>query len=119
VTLNPPKLSNCGNLTHLAFLFPKCPHHIFLKRKKIQTGWPATTYNHPSIYLYIFLAFSYFLGFFFFLFFKKKCDGGILGIIRPNGLNCHNLKLWGGVKCHFLNFGGKSENRWILQGGKM
>jgi hypothetical protein len=52
------------------------------------------------------------------LFFKKKCDGGILGIIRPNGLNCHNLKLWG-VKCHFLNFGGKSENRWILQGGKM
>jgi hypothetical protein len=27
---------------------------------------------------------------------QKKCDGGILGIIRPNGLNCHNLKLWGG-----------------------
>jgi hypothetical protein len=23
-----------------------------------------------------------------------------------------------GVKCHFLNFGGKSENRWILQGVK-
>jgi hypothetical protein len=76
-------------------------------------GW----FGHPSIYLYIyFLAFSYFLG--FLLFFKKKCDGGILGIIRPNRLNCHNLKLWG-VKCHFLNFGGKSGNRWILQGGKM
>jgi hypothetical protein len=55
-------------------------------------GW----FGHPSIYLYIyFLAFSYFLGIFF-LFFKKKCDGGILGIIRPNVLNCHNLKLWGG-----------------------
>jgi hypothetical protein len=81
-------------------------------------GW----FGHPSIYLYIFfLAFSYFLGFFFFffLFFKKKCDGAILGIIRSNGLNCHNLKLWGGVKCHFLNFGCKSGNRWILQEGKM
>jgi hypothetical protein len=51
---------------------------------------------------------------------KKKCDEGILGIKRPNGLNCHNLKvLGGGVKCHFLNFGGKSENEWILQGSKM
>jgi hypothetical protein len=24
-----------------------------------------------------------------------------------------------GVKCHFLNFGSKSENMWILQEGKM
>jgi Na+/H+ antiporter NhaC len=40
-----------------------------------------------------------------------------LGIKRPNKLNCHNLKVWG-VKCHILNFGGKSENRWILQGVK-
>jgi hypothetical protein len=30
----PPKLSNYGNLTHLTYLFPKCPHHIFLKKKK-------------------------------------------------------------------------------------
>jgi hypothetical protein len=37
VTLNPLKLSNCHNLTHLAFLFSKCPHQIFfLKKKKIQ-----------------------------------------------------------------------------------
>jgi hypothetical protein len=98
VTLNPPKLSNYGNLTNLAFLFPKCPHHIFLKKKKN----PNEVASHrlwgglaTPAYIYIFfLAFSYFLG--FFLFFKKKCDGGILGIIRPNGLNCHNLKLWGG-----------------------
>jgi hypothetical protein len=64
-------------------------------------GW----FGHPA-YIYI-----YFFGFFlffriFFLFFKKKYDGGILGIIRPNRLNCHNLKHWE-VKCHFLNFGGK------------
>jgi hypothetical protein len=69
--------------------------------------WPP-----KHIFIYIFLAFSYFLGFFFFFFFflRKKSDGGILGIIKPNGLNCHNLKLWG-IKCHFLNFGGKSGNR--------
>jgi hypothetical protein len=57
----------------------------------------------------------------FFFFLKKKCDEGILGIKRSNGLNFHDLKVWGGgggVKCHFLNFGGKSENWWILQGGK-
>jgi hypothetical protein len=34
---------------------------------------------------------------------------GILGINRLNELNYHNLKVWG-VKCHILNFGGKSEN---------
>jgi hypothetical protein len=65
-------------------------------------GW----FGHPSIYLYIFLVF--FFGIFFFKE-KKKCWGHF-GINRPNGLNCHNLKVWGGVKCHILNFGGKSEN---------
>jgi hypothetical protein len=60
-------------------------------------GWP----NHPRpngvaghhlwggsatpAYIYIFF------GFFFFFF---KCDRGILGIKRPNGLNCHNLKVF-------------------------
>jgi hypothetical protein len=67
------------------------------------------------IYIYIFGFFLFFRIFFCFL--RKKCDGGILGIIRLNGLNCHNLKLWG-FKCHFLNFGGKNENRWILRGVK-
>jgi hypothetical protein len=60
--------------------------------------------------------------FFFLDFFFKKIVGGILGINRPNGLNCHNLKVFlgggGEVKCHILNFGGKSENGWILQGVK-
>jgi hypothetical protein len=79
VTLNPPKLSNCGNLTHLTFLFPKCPHHIFLKKKKKSKrgGWPPPMgwFGHPSIYLYIyFLAFSYFLGFFF-CFLRKNVMG--------------------------------------------
>jgi hypothetical protein len=72
-------------------------------------GW----FGHPSIYLYIYLVF--FLEFFFL---EKKIARGILGINRPNGLNCHNLKVWG-VKCHILNFGGKSENGWILQGDKV
>jgi hypothetical protein len=61
-------------------------------------------------------VFCFFLGFYFY--FLKKSVGGILGINRPNGLNCHNLKVWG-VKCHILNFRGKSENWWILQEGKV
>jgi hypothetical protein len=72
-------------------------------------GW----FGHPSIYLYIFW------GFFFGIFFlEKKSVGGILGINRSNELNYYNLKVWG-VKCHILNFRGKSENWWILQGGKV
>jgi hypothetical protein len=52
----PPKLSNCGNLTHLTYLFPKCPQHFFFSKKKkipkkkktkkiykYMLGWP----NHP------------------------------------------------------------------------
>jgi hypothetical protein len=36
------------------------------------------------------------LDFFFF-----KCDEGILGIKRPNWLNCHNLKVWRGLSVTF------------------
>jgi hypothetical protein len=54
----------------------------------------------------------------FFLKKKKNCAGNILGINRSNWLNCHNLKVWG-VKCHILNFGGKNENGWIFQEGKV
>jgi hypothetical protein len=68
--------------------------------------WP----NHPG-------WFGHFSIFFWIFFFKKKCDGGILGINRLNELNCHNLKVYR-VKCHILNFGGKSKNEWILQGVK-
>jgi hypothetical protein len=53
VTLNPPKLSNCGNLTPLTLFlfFPKCPYHIFShilfltkknpkkRKRKNQMGW--------------------------------------------------------------------------------
>jgi hypothetical protein len=59
-------------------------------------GW----FGHPSIFS---SSFFWFLDFFF------LSDGGILGIKRADGLNCHNLKVWG-IKCHILNFGGKSEN---------
>jgi hypothetical protein len=39
---------------------------------------------------------------FFGIFFKKKkIAEDILGINRPNGLNCHNLKVWGGKVSHF------------------
>jgi hypothetical protein len=46
--------------------------------------------GHPSIYIY-----------FWIFFLKKKCDGGILGINRLNGLNCHNLKVWESKVSHF------------------
>jgi hypothetical protein len=120
-TLPPPKLLNCGNLTHLTYLFPKYPQHNFFKKKKKKskkktkkqkTGWPATL-----AYIYIFFWVVFFFGIFLEKK-KKKSVGGILGINRSNGLNCYNLKVWG-VKCHILNFGGKSENGWILQGGKV
>jgi hypothetical protein len=80
---------------------------FFLKKKK-KIGWPVTTYGvvRPPQHIFI-----YFFGFFFLNFFlEKKSIGGILGINRPNELNCHNLKVWG-VKCHILNFEGKSKNR--------
>jgi hypothetical protein len=70
------------------------PTLFFSKRKnakkktkkiyKYTLGWP----NHPigggrpSVFC--------FLDFFFY---RKKNAGGILGINRPNGLNCHNLKV--------------------------
>jgi hypothetical protein len=79
-------------------IIPKMPpSHFFLKNKKIlknkkkpkniykyMLGWP----NHP-----IGGGRPSRLDFFFK---KKKCDEGILGMKRPNGLNCHNLKVWGG-----------------------
>jgi hypothetical protein len=48
-------------------------------------GWPTTLFG---------LFFFFFFWIFFFLK-KRKYDGGILGIKRLNGLNCHNLKVWG------------------------
>jgi hypothetical protein len=63
VTLYPPKLSNCGNLTYLAYLFPKCPQHIFLKKKKSKKqkmGWLATT-TPTYIYIYFWFFFDFFL----------------------------------------------------------
>ena len=36
------------------------------------------------------------------IFLKKKIyDEGILGIKRPKGLNCHNLKVYGSKVLHF------------------
>jgi hypothetical protein len=64
-------------------------------------GWLATMFGLFFFFL-DFLATPYglasypvwhFLLFFGFFFLKKKCDGGILGINRPNELNCHNLKV--------------------------
>jgi hypothetical protein len=51
-------------------------------------GGSATPAYFPSLF---FLVFG-----FFFQKRKKKGYGGILGIKRPNVLNCHNLKVWGG-----------------------
>jgi hypothetical protein len=67
VTLNPYKLSNCDNSTPLAFLFPKCPHHIFYffekkNHKKINSlCWGGRTTSRPPQHLYIFVyLFIYF-----------------------------------------------------------
>jgi hypothetical protein len=52
--------------------------HFFKKKKKSKQGGqppPMGWFGHPSIYLYIyFLAFSYFLGFFF-CFLRKNVMG--------------------------------------------
>jgi hypothetical protein len=67
---------------HFFFLKEKMPKKKTKKIYKYTLGWP----NHP-------------IGggrppFFFWIFFlEKKNAGGILGINRPNGLNCHNLKV--------------------------
>jgi hypothetical protein len=58
VTLYCPKLSNCGNLINLTYLFPKYPQHIFFLKKNPKTkkkktkniykyvlGWPATSFG--------------------------------------------------------------------------
>ena len=46
----PKKLSNCGNSTHLAFLFPKCPHHkfYFLKKNIQKKCWGGRTTPRPN-----------------------------------------------------------------------
>jgi hypothetical protein len=49
VTLNLPKLSNHGNLIHLAFLFPKCPHYIFFFLKKKKKKKSKTNKKRPNM----------------------------------------------------------------------
>jgi hypothetical protein len=101
VTLNPPQSFKLWQFNPFGLIIPKMPpSHFFLKNKKknpkklrksqkkiyeYMLGWP----NHS-----IGGGWPPRLEFFFKK--KKKCDEGILGIKRPNGLNCHNLKLWGG-----------------------
>jgi hypothetical protein len=67
--------------------------------------------------------FIYFFGFFFFFriffCFLRKNVMGAFGNNKAKWVELPQFETLGGVKCHFLNFGGKSENRWILQGGKM
>jgi hypothetical protein len=52
--------------------------------------------------------------------FKKKCDGGILGIKRLNELNCHNLKVWGGggLSVTFKTLGAKVKIGGYFRGVK-
>jgi hypothetical protein len=58
--------------------------------------------------------------FWIFFFKKKKSARGILGINRAKWVKLPQFEsLGGGVKCHILNFGGKSENEWIFQEDKV
>jgi hypothetical protein len=74
----PPQTFKLWQFNPFGLFIPKMPPTLFfLKEKKPpHRWWPATRFL--------------FFGFFFF---RKKNAGGILGINRPNGLNCHNLKV--------------------------
>jgi hypothetical protein len=71
-----PKLSNCGNLTHLAYLFPKCPYHIFFKKKNPKK-------REKKKYKYAGVAGHHlwggFLHFFLIFFFFKKKKKNVMG----------------------------------------
>jgi hypothetical protein len=75
-----------------------------------QTGRPGTTYGvvRPPQHIFI-----YFFGFFFlkFFFLEKK---NVLEVKWVKLLQFESLRE---VKCHILNFGGKSKNGWIFQEG--
>ena len=62
--------------------------------------------NHPSIFIYLL--------FFFFGFFKNKIKYVIRAFWEEKKVKVVELPqfetLGGGVKCHILNFGSKSEN---------
>jgi hypothetical protein len=77
VTLNPPKLSYCDNLTNLTF-FSQNALITFKKKKKNPNGVAGHHLGGglaTPAYIYIyFLAFSYFLGFFF-CFLRKNVNG--------------------------------------------
>ena len=67
-----------------------------------QKGWPAT----PEIFYFLF-------------YFKKKLWWGHFGNKKAKWVELLQFESLGGVKCHILNFGGKSTNRWILQESKI
>ena len=55
-------------------------------------------------------------------FLNKIYDEGILRKKKKKkakGIELPQFESLGGVKCHILNFGDKSANRWIFQGDKM
>ena len=99
---------------HFDIFFPKMPlsHFLFFyffEKKRNMQGWP----NHPSIFLY----FYFFVFVFVFLdFFKNKIKYVIGALWEKKGQSGWIATIWkfGRVKCHILNFGGKSENGWIL-----
>ena len=126
MTLYPPQTFKLRQFNSFGLFISKMPSSLiffFLKKKKNpnkkkkkkncwggQTQpphkwWLATPFglvvvrSPPDQQFFFF----FFFGFFFFL--KKKqneiYDEGILGIKRPKGLNCHNLKVWGDKVSHF------------------
>jgi hypothetical protein len=58
VTLNPSKLSNCDNLTPLAYLFPKCPHHMYIYIYIYIYIYKKKRENTKYTYIYIYAGVS-------------------------------------------------------------
>jgi hypothetical protein len=101
----PPQTFKLWQFNPFDLFIPKIPPAQFFQKKKKPKNKKQVAGHHlwggsaTPTYIYIFFWVFFFEFFFFFL--EKKSVGGILGINRPNGLNYHNLKVWGGKVSHF------------------
>jgi hypothetical protein len=78
--------------------------HFLLKKKKIQTGWPATTYGmvRPPQHIFIYF-FGFFFSFFFFefFFFLRKNVMGHFGNKKAKWVKLPQFESLGGLSVTF------------------